>query len=567
MTLAEQPDLDPGREIAAARREMASGRAADAVARLQALIAAAAFDPLHDYWLAAAQGAAGDWAAHHQSLKQAQTFHALKVMQAADADLARLHRDADYAVSVAEAFRDLDRMAVASVGYGRGAMSPDAQLSTLLSYGLSLQYQGRLDEAAAAFAWAHDSSPGSPAQDFLLTCLAHAEGGMGRHAEEAARWRRKFGPAPSADGFARPDPAGRPLRIGYFIPELGEAAMRSLAPVLDHHDPEAVSVTLYLQAHDEAQLVRADAVRVIGQMDDADAADLIRLDRIDVLVDLWGHGPGGRLGVFLRRPAPVQVAWLNNLQTTGAPEIDYLVHTDAMEVPGAQDDCVETIWRLGPVPHPFRPGRRAAVSATPAKADGVVTFGHAGPPIGLNDHTLDAWARILTAVPGSRLHLRHRYFADDVLQNGVLIRLAARGVDIELVRFSVEADADDPYAGVDMALDASPSPDFALGCTAVAHGVPFLTLAGADYLSRVGATVAVSLGMDELAAVSWDDYVERAVMLASDIPALDALRGRIRDAFDRSEWCDEAGFTHRLEAALHDMFAHWRARQEARSAA
>ena len=170
-------------------------------------------------------------------------------------------------------------------------------------------------------------------------------------------------------------------------------------------------------------------------------------------------------------------------------------------------------------------------------------------------------------MPGAALHLRHRYFADDVLQNGVLTRLAARGVDIELVRFSAQADPADPYADIDVALDASPSPDFALGCMTVAHGVPFLTLAGGDYLSRVGASVVVSLGMDELAAVSWDDYVERAVALASDIPALDALRSRVREAFDRSEWRDEAGFTRRLEAALHDMFAHWRARQEARSAA
>ena len=272
MTAAEQPALDPGAEIAAARREMAEGRAAEAVQRLQDLIAAAAFDPLHHYWLAAAQGAAGDRDAHHQSLKQAQTYHALKVMQAADADLLRFHQDADYAVSVAEAFRDLDRMAVASAGFGRGTMSDDARLSTLLSYGLSLQYQGRLDEAVAAFAWAHESSPGSPAQDFLLTALAYAEDGPRRHAEEAGRWRRKFGPEvqPSPDSFAAAADEAGPLRIGYVIPELGPEALRSLAPVLDHHDAEAVTATLYLQAHDPAQPVNA-AVRVIGEMDDAAA--------------------------------------------------------------------------------------------------------------------------------------------------------------------------------------------------------------------------------------------------------------------------------------------------------
>ena len=302
MTAAPEPAPDtvpaPDQEIAAARQEMACGKAVEAVRRLQRLISRAAFDPLHHYWLAAAQGAAGDWAAHHASLKQAQTYHALKVMQSADADLLRFHHDPDYAVSVGEAFRDLGRMAIASVGYGRGTMSEDARLSTLLSYGLCLLYQGRVDEAVAAFAWAHESSPGSPAQDFMLTALAYAEGGLDQHAEEAARWRRKFGVPTGAapDALVRAPLDGRPLRIGYVIPEFGPEARRSLAPVLEHHDREAVSVFLYLQAHDGAQPIRADAVRAIGDMDDAAAADLIRLDGVDVLVDLWGHGPGGRNG-------------------------------------------------------------------------------------------------------------------------------------------------------------------------------------------------------------------------------------------------------------------------------
>ena len=554
MTLAEQPVPDTDQEIAAARREMASGEAASAVQRLRELIGTAEFNPLHHYWLAAARGAAGDWAGHHKTLKEAQAFHALRVIQAAGGDLQRFKRDAAYAVSVADAFRDLGLMTVASVGYGRGSMSDEAQLGVLLSYGLTLWRQGRLDEAVAAFAWAHQSCPGSPAQDFLLQALTDMEGAGRQHADEAGRWRRKFGAHQPSPASLSSDREGRRLRIGYFIPELNDQSMRSLAPVLDHHDPVGVSVTLYVQRHDPGRAVRADAVRVIGEMDDAAAEDLVRLDRIDVLVDLWGHGADGRLGVFVRKPAPVQVSWLNNLRTTGAPEIDYLIHADAMEVPGAQDSCVETIWRIGPVPHPYHPELRPAPSPTPATANGFVTFGYDGSPAGLNDRTLDAWSRILTKVPGSRLRLRHGDFADDILQNGVLMRLAARGVDIDQVRFA-GAETAAGVAEIDVALDASPRSSFIAGCEAVANGVPFLTLAGDDYICRVGATVVVALGLDELAARSWDDYVDRAVELASDIGRLDALRAHIREAFDRSAWCDVDGFTRRLEAAFHDMLA------------
>ena len=46
-------------------------------------------------------------------------------------------------------------------------------------------------------------------------------------------------------------------------------------------------------------------------------AELIRCDRIDVLVDLTGHLAADRLLAFARRPAPVQVTYLGYPGTTG----------------------------------------------------------------------------------------------------------------------------------------------------------------------------------------------------------------------------------------------------------
>ena len=45
--------------------------------------------------------------------------------------------------------------------------------------------------------------------------------------------------------------------------------------------------------------------------------------------------------------------------------------------------------------------------------------------------------------------------------------------------------------------------------------------------------------------------------LARDVPAMNALRAKVRQAFDASERRDEGGFTRRLETAFRDMFCLW----------
>src|SRR5687768_6341206 len=74
----------------------------------------------------------------------------------------------------------------------------------------------------------------------------------------------------------------------------------------------------------------------------------------------------------------------------------------------------------------------------------------------------------------------------------------------------------DAYAEVDVALDTFPYNGTTTTCEAIWMGVPVVTLAGEAHMSRVGATLLGSVGLEDLVATDTDDYVAIAAALAAD---------------------------------------------------
>jgi predicted O-linked N-acetylglucosamine transferase (SPINDLY family) len=370
----------------------------------------------------------------------------------------------------------------------------------------------------------------------------------------------------SSDGprtlkFANSRDPNRRLRIGYFGPTLTHSQVAtSLIAVIEAHDPAAVQVYGYCE--DPARETALPCtLRALGGLSDKDAAALIRRDKIDVLVDVWGHTAGSRLRMFSYRPAPIQCGWINFMQTTGLDCMDYVLHADSMDVPGTDAFFTEEIWRTGEIMAPYRPTYPAAApTPTPARANGYVTYGSFNNPAKLSEPTLAAWGRILATRPQDRLVLKYGYFQDPVLQRTTQARLAAYGARPEQIHFrghSQGADYAAAFSEVDLALDPSPSTGGTTTMDAIANGVPVLALKGEDFYARTCLPLLLPCGLSDLVAESWDDYVAKAVSLTADAPALDRLRARVQPAFLASPYRDEAGFTRRLEADYRKMFARW----------
>ena len=552
---------------AAGRAALNAGDPAGAVQLFLANARANAADHESRYWLYSALVAAGQPLEARPVLEEARDLHAVSELRRMGVDSERFKTDRAYCGEVGLLLYGEQQMGAASLALGRSLDFDHLNGQHIVAYGLSLLHQGRTEEAINVFQVATDRFKHSTVHEFLLYSLFHAPDRMQRVAEEARRWADlhatpKTPAKPSFDNDRSPD---RRLRIGYVGPSFTQNQVAQfLLPVLESHDPAAVEVFLYCaDPAAEGSLPSICQIRGVENMDEADVAALIRADRIDVLVDVWGHTSGSLLGAFAHRPAPVQVAWINFVHTTGLACMDYVLHADSMAVEGCEQYYTEEIWRIGPIVAPSRPSaERLDPVPTPALKNGYVTFGSFNNPAKLSEITIAAWAIILSQRPNDRLVLKYGNFIDPVLQRVTQARFAAYGAQPEQLEFRGRTTGVDywrEFQDIDLALDPSPCPGGTTSCDALANGVPLLTQVGEDLYGRIGVPVVQPCGLSELIADDWDDYVGRALALTADYQALNALRAKVRPGFEASPYRDEIGFTRNLEATFRQMFERWTA--------
>lgn len=354
---------------------------------------------------------------------------------------------------------------------------------------------------------------------------------------------------------------GRRLRVAYLSSDFREHSVASfIEPVLRHHDRAHFEVCCYsdLPMPDATtQRIRdsADVWRDITKLSDAEAARLIRDDRIDILFDLAGHTGNARLGIFTAQPAPRQVTWIGYPNTTGLATIGWRI-TDAVADPqGEEAHYSESLLRL---PGSFLcyqpPAGAPTVEPLPAQTNGYVTFGSFNNYSKLNSGVLRLWADVLHAVPDARLLLKCPALTDAGVQGRVRATFEALGVAAERLELlghtRGRAEHLALYGRVDIALDTFPYNGTTTTCEALWMGVPVVSLAGARHAGRVGASLLTAAGLADWLADSPESYIAIARQRAADIVGLATLRASLRQQIEASPLCDAVGFTRGLEAAL-----------------
>ncbi|KAL2503047.1 putative UDP-N-acetylglucosamine--peptide N-acetylglucosaminyltransferase SPINDLY [Forsythia ovata] len=389
------------------------------------------------------------------------------------------------------------------------------------------------------------------------------------HRDWGRRFMRLFPQYKSWDNTKDPE---RPIVIGYVSPDyFTHSVSYFIEAPLFYHDYANYKVVVYsavLKADAKTNRFRDGVLKKGGTwrdiygIDEKKVASMVREDKVDILVELTGHTANNKLGMMACRPAPVQVTWIGYPNTTGLPTVDYRI-TDALaDPPDTKQKHVEELVRLPRSFLCYTPSPEAGlVSPTPALSNGFVTFGSFNNLAKITPKVLQVWARILCAVPNSRLIVKCKPFSCDSLRQQLLSTLEKLGLESQRVDLLplilLNHDHMQTYSLMDISLDTFPYAGTTTTCESLYMGVPCLTMGGAVHAHNVGVSLLTTVGLSKLVAKNEDEYVQLALQLASDISALSSLRMKLRDLMLKSPLCDGSKFTQGLESTYRHVWRRY----------
>jgi predicted O-linked N-acetylglucosamine transferase (SPINDLY family) len=425
------------------------------------------------------------------------------------------------------------------------------------------------EQAIACFIRVLELKPDSPAVHSALLFTLSISGSVsaGRVLEEHQRWAEMHGARlPRFRHDSAGQDAARVLRIGFVSGDFRRHPVRFfIAPILRDLDRTQFQVVCYSNcanpdsATDELRAF-ADEWRDIASLSDTDAAEKIRTDRIDILVDLSGHTTANRLLVLERKPAPVQVTYLGYPNTTGLSSIDYWLTDEVLHPSETSHATSERIWRLSRCWVIYEPPPNAPQPARDGPSD-EVTFGSFNALQKLGGDSVRLWARVLTAIPGSKLLIKAGGLGGPAEQALLYDRFAATGVSSDRLTLMGQVPSDGEhlalYGRVDVALDTTPFSGGTTTAEALWMGVPVVTLPGELMMSRMSASMLHSAGLDGLIARDEDQFVAIAAELARDAGHRSELRQTLRSGVARSPLCDGRDLASEAGAAFRQMWTLW----------
>ena len=282
----------------------------------------------------------------------------------------------------------------------------------------------------------------------------------------------------------------------------------------------------------------------IHHLDDVAAVNLIRKNKIDILFDLVGYSGGTRLEIFKYRSAPIQISWIGYTNSTGLEEMDYIIADPYV----LEDDQYysEKILRLPSIWTSHLPiNSNIKINELPAKKNGFITFGSFNNFAKISEDCIVLWSKLLKKIK-SKLILKSSSKVHESGTNNLLDRFKNQGVDLKNIEILKRSENYEEhlasYNKIDIALDTIPYNGATTSYESIWMGVPVLTIIGNSFTSRYGYSINKNVNLDNFIAKDYNDFLDKALKITSNIDELSILRSNLRNNALKSPLFDTEKF-------------------------
>lgn len=437
--------------------------------------------------------------------------------------------------------------------------------SILTDYGECCLSKGEFETATQVFQEILKRDPSDvAAADNLLLCLNYDPFCSNEHIFSMHRslTRRSAFSEGNRVRIAVKQNLAKLLRIGYLSSDFCKHPSATvLLPVFRHHNKEHFQVYAY------SHTIHADEVtssfkdlayrwRNIETLDDRNVCELVRNDKIDILVDCTGHMSGNRLGVFALRSAPIQISAIGYPNTTGLQSMDYRISDDIADPPGEKSFFTEELLHLSSGFCCYEPlSELPEISSLPGNGSGEITFGSTHTLARLNQQVVRLWSDVLRAVPDSRLLIFRNTLCQSAIKR-MQSWFVGFGVDADRITFQNMVPTDghlSVYTAIDITLDTFPWSGHVTACESLLMGVPVISLKGNRFAGRMVSSILSRVGLPELIAQTEADYINIASKLACSLKRLSEYRMTLRKQVLDSQLCDCKEFVVCLEESYRSL--------------
>ena len=358
----------------------------------------------------------------------------------------------------------------------------------------------------------------------------------------------------------------RRLILAYYLPELDKhVTPRYLTPILKLHDKQKFMLICYGFRTDKGSVPNeisdnCDRWVDVEKLSIKDIAKKMRTDKVDILLHPCTFKSRYR-ELLVHRAAPIQVACINLVSTTGLVETDYLI-SDNLISPVAFDinQYTEKIVRLSNFNTYKKFSDTSPAEKPPAKENGFVTFGSFNNLTKLNHKVLATWCEILKRVDNSRLLLKDRMFENRNKRSSFTKFFENAGIPRTRLTYSgftaEHAEYLKTYNVIDISLDPFPFGGGTVSYESLWMGVPIITMVGPLFMGRLSASLLNRLQLTDWITSSETEYISTAVKMANNLNLLSMLRKDLRDRCDRTIFNADT-FVQELEEALELMWRNY----------